>query len=200
LCFSNCGYYYKGVDCESGAGPKFWKELGKSGDDYFEIHFIKSCEAAPDKKTIKDALQFAIEHSKSPEQWIYPHYKSGPAGYDLWIKALEQGNADAFGTAFNALVWSECRSYAVPFLSEAKSRIPMEYHSLFDDAIGHYQIAYENLKKVSELFPCFSVSEEQRVANVKDQSLCQEAIGYLEAAREAEVAGLGCLEKIVKKL
>lgn len=124
-------------------------------------------------------------------------YAPRSTDYDLWIKALEQGNADAFGTAFNALVWSECRSYAVPFLVEAKSRLAVEYHSLFDDAIGHYQIAYENLKKVSELFPCFSVTEEQRAANVKDKKLCRRAIGYLEAAREAEIAGLECLGRIV---
>jgi hypothetical protein len=71
------------------------------------------------------------------------------------------------------------------------------YHSLFDDAIGHYQIASENLKKVSELFPCFSVSEDQRVANVKDKNFCQEAIECLKVVRDAEIAGLEILGRIV---
>ena len=73
----------------------------------------------------------------------------------------------------------------------------MEYHSLFDDVIGHYKIASENLKKVAELFPCFSVTEEQRAANVKDKNLCREAIEYLKVVREAEAAGLECLGRIV---
>lgn len=124
-----------------------------------------------------------------------------PTDYNLLITALVQGNADAFGTAFNALVWSECRSYAVPFLDEAKSRLPEEYHALFfDDAIGHYQIAYENLKKVADLFPCFSVSEERRVVNVKDKNLGREAIECLKVAREAEIIGLECLGRIVEGL
>ena len=102
-----------------------------------------------------------------------------------------------FGTAFNALVWSECRSYATLFLNEAKSRVPVEYHSLFDDAIGHYKIAYENLKKIAELFPCFSVTEEQRVANVKDEKLCRRAIECLKVSREAERKGMKIFEDIV---
>jgi len=32
---------------------------------------------------------------------------------------------------------------------------------------------------------------------VKDKKLCREAIGYLEAAQDAEIAGLGCLGRIV---
>lgn len=85
-------------------------------------------------------------------------------------------------------------------MNEAKSRLPVEYHSLFDDAIGHYKIAYENLKKIAELFPCFSVIEEQRVANVKDKSFCQRAIECLKVVREAEREGLKIFEKIVEGL
>jgi len=53
------------------------------------------------------------------------------------------------------------------------------------------------LKKVSELFPCFSMTEDQRAANVKDEKRCRKAIVHLKAAREAEIAGLGWLERIV---
>ncbi len=76
----------------------------------------------------------------------------------------------------------------------------MEYHSLFDEAIGYYKIVFENLKKLSELFPFFSVTEEQRVENVKEKNLCQRAIECLKAAREAEIAGLEIFEKIVEGL
>ncbi|UCE07252.1 MAG: hypothetical protein JSW07_04245 [bacterium] len=68
---------------------------------------------------------------------------------------------------------------------------------MLDDAIDHYQIVYDNLRKVSELFPCFSVTEEQRVANVKNKKVCQEAIECLKVEREAEIAGLESLGKII---
>jgi CubicO group peptidase (beta-lactamase class C family) len=194
------GYYYKGVECELGNGPKLWQDIGKSNNDYFEIHFIKPSEQSSDHKTVKDALQFAIDHSKSPEKWINPEYKSGPAGYDLWINALQQGKADGFGTAFNAAVWAECRGYAVPFLKEAKTRLSPELYSYFDQAITHYETASANLSKVSEVFPCFSASAAQRDANVKDKDRCQQAIEYLITARDADQAGLKVLEQIVEKL
>ncbi len=75
----------------------------------------------------------------------------------------------------------------VPFLDNAKSRIPVEYHSLFDEAIGYYKIVFENLKKLSELFPFFGMAEDQQVANVKDKKLYQRAIESLTATREVEM-------------
>ena len=88
-----------------------------------EFHIVKPWEKVPDRKTIKEALQFALDISKSPEKWIISGYKSGFAGYELWINALKENRADAFGTAYNAATWAECRKYAVEFLKEAKHRL-----------------------------------------------------------------------------
>ncbi len=197
--YDQCGYYYSGVGCESGAGPKIWKELGLT-DGYFDLRIVKSCKPAPEEKTIKDALNFAIEFSDGSNKWIGPEYKAGPAAYDQWINALEEGKADAFGAAFNPLVWSECRSYAAPFLIEAKGKIRTDLHPLFDEAIRHYQEAAENLQKVSALFPFFPMSADLREANIKDKDRRRQAIVCLEAAKAAEVAGLDALQKIVAGL
>ena len=35
--YDECGYYYKGVDCESGMGPKYWKNFGKLDNNYFKV-------------------------------------------------------------------------------------------------------------------------------------------------------------------
>jgi CubicO group peptidase (beta-lactamase class C family) len=194
-----CGYYYNGAGCESGDGPKLWKELGLPGQ-YFDIHIVRLCKPEPIEKTIKDALSFAIELSSSTNDWIGPEYKAGPAAYDQWINALRLEKADEFGAAFNALVWSECRSYAVPFLVEAKDHVRSDLHPSFDEAISHYKKAAENLQKISELFPCFTASSLQREANLKDKELCNEAISYLSVAKEEEMTGLDILRKIVRKL
>jgi CubicO group peptidase (beta-lactamase class C family) len=197
--YGQCGYYYKGVGSENGDGPKLWKELGLP-DHYFEIHIVKPCEPAHAVKTIKDALNFAIEFSSDTNKWIGPEFKSGPAAYDQWIAALRDGNADAFGNAFNALVWSECRSYAAPFLTEAKNLVNPNLHSLFDEAILHYQKAAENLQKVSGLFPCFTVSSLQREDNLKNKEVCNEAINLLTAAKEEDSTGFNILRNIIAQL
>ncbi len=192
--YDQCGYCYNGVGVESGTGSRLWKELGLP-DQYFEIHIVKLREPEPIEKTIKDALNFVIEFSTT-DKWVGPEFKTGPAAYDQWINALEHGLADEFGAAFNPLVWAECRSYAAPFLSEAKDHAPSELHSLFDDAVKHYRNAAEYLQKVSALFPCFTVSHEQREANLKDRELVSKAVTYLRAAKEADSAGLNTLQKI----
>ena len=102
------GYYFKGPLCESGKGPKPWNELGDTTIGVLEMYVVKPGTAADDVKTVKDAFEFALEHAKSSDKWVYPKYKSGLAGYDLWVTALQQGKADGFGTAFNAAVWAEC--------------------------------------------------------------------------------------------
>jgi len=192
--YDQCGYCYNGVGVESGTGSRLWKELGLP-DQYFEIHIVKLREPEPIEKTIKDALNFVIEFSTTDKR-VGPEFKTGPAAYDQWINALEHGLADEFGAAFNPLVWAECRSYAAPFLSEAKDHAPSELHSLFDDAVKHYRNAAEYLQKVSALFPCFTVSHEQREANLKDRELVSKAVTYLRAAKEADSAGLNTLQKI----
>ncbi|MFZ5519307.1 MAG: serine hydrolase domain-containing protein [Candidatus Zhuqueibacterota bacterium] len=197
--YDETGYNYKGVDVESGEGPVAWQTLGRQ-DGYFQVKILRPIEPANDAKTIKDALQFVLDFSKEKNEWISPECTAGPAGYDVWIKALQGKKADAFGAAFIPPVWAECRSYAVQFLDEAKGRLSPELGDLFEEAKIQYRVSAENLKQVSEVFPCFSVSEQQREVNVKDDRKIAQAVECLKQAREADKAGLVVLEKIVEKL
>ena len=97
-------------------------------------------------------------------------------------------------------MWSECRSYAVPFLIEAQRHVRTDLHHLFNEAISYYQKASENLQKVSTRFPCFTVSAAQRADNIKNKDLCDKAITYLSETKEEEIKGLGILKKIVAEL
>jgi len=189
------GYYFSGPGCDFGNGPKPWRDLGSTEIGVLEMYSLKKGEASDDKKTIRDALGFALEHSKSPEKWIYPKYKAGLVGFDNWIKALETGKASGFGMAYNSAVWGECRRFAVEFLKEAKNRLDKKLDSLFDQATEHYEKVAHNLNRASELFP-FPPKGNQ----INDAERCRTAVEHISEAKDAEEAGLEALEKILKKL
>jgi len=193
--YDDVGYYYSGAQCDEGKGPKGWQELGESEIGVLEMYTVRPGQAEDDITTVKEALTFALEHSKSPARWTYPKYKAGLAGFDLWIGALETGTADGFGMAYNAAVWGECRRYAVQFLSEAKERIGGHVGALLDEAAAHYETIALSLEKVQETFPFPPQGKE-----IEDAERCAAAIERLRKAREAEGAGLRALETIVGAL
>lgn len=195
------GYYFSGPTCDSGGGPKPWNKLGDTDIGLLEIYSVKLGDAADDNRTIMAALGFALEHSESPAKWIFPRelpvhgfpkYKAGLGGFDNWIRALRTGKADGFGMAYNAAVWSECRSFAVEFLEEAKERSGRKLGSLFDEAAEHYEVVAQSLRRVSEMFPF-----PPRGGEMEDTTRCATALKDLASARKAEQAGLISLEKIV---
>ena len=193
--YDDKGYFFSGPGCDSGKGPKPWKELGDTEIGIVEMYSVKPGQVADDVITVKEAFSFALEHSKGPAKWIFPKYKAGLAGFDSWIHALEAGKAHDFGMAYNAAVWSECRNFAVKFLKEAKGRLGGKFSSLFDEATEHYEVIAQNLQRISELFPFPPKGEE-----IKDAIRCRDAIECLTKARKAEELGLKSLEKIMMKL
>ncbi len=196
------GYYFSGPLCDSGKGPKPWKDLGDSQIGVLEMYTVKPGQTTDDVRTIKEAFEFVLEHSKSPEKWIYPKYKAGLAGFDTWIQALEDGKAIGFGMAYNAAVWSECRGFAVKFLKEAKEWTGTLV-SLFDEALKHYEVVAKNLNKISEMFPFpppgWKVTTSE-TDEIKDITRIETALKYLRDARNAEESGLKALEKIRSEL
>jgi len=189
--YSDNGYYSSGPKPESGDKIKQWNELGNTQIGWLEVYAIKPKSSQNALKTIKDAFGFVLEHSKNPKSWIFPKYKSGIEGFDTWINALETGKANGFGVSYNASVWSECRSFGVEFLKEAKERINGKLSNLFDEAIKQYEIVSENLGKISRIFP-FPMKDEE----VKDENLLNTASEYLKIARKAEESGIRIIEKI----
>ncbi|MDP6438003.1 MAG: hypothetical protein QGH74_00035 [Candidatus Brocadiia bacterium] len=189
--YDDAGYYFSGPGCDEGAGPKPWRELGDSEIDVVAIHSVRACEPADDEKAVRDALEAVLKHARSPAEWIFPKYKSGPAGFDLWAEALDGGTAHAFGHPYNAAVWDECRSYAPAFLAEAKQRLGGRADSLFDEAIAHYTTVHSRLKAVSELHP-FRMDVDE-----KEQLHSPEAAALVREAGAAERKGLESLQKLL---
>jgi hypothetical protein len=190
------GYYYSGPGCDEGKGPAPWQGYGDTGIGIIEMYSVAPGKPAPDAKTVKDALAFALEHAENPKKWIFPKYGAGLAGYDNWITAVETGKADGFGMAYNAAVWSECRGFAVGFLKEAKNRLGDRSSALFDAAVQHYEVVAKSLRTVADTFPFQGLEPE----HIQDPGRLEVALENLRAAREAEASGLAVLEKIVDEL
>ncbi len=196
--YDDAGYYFNGPGADDGKGPKPWQELGDTGIGMLEMYSVTPGEAADDATTLKAALAFALEVADSPKDIIFEHYTSGPAAYDTWIRALEAGRASDMGTRYNAGVWAECRRNAVGFLEEAKGRLPGRADAAFDQAIAAYRVVAEGLGKVTEIYPWKWEASDEDLLPIDGDS--RAAIEALQAAREAERAGLPSLQAIVEAL
>jgi hypothetical protein len=192
------GYYFSGPGCDEGKGPKPWQELGDTGIGVVELYSVWPGEVADDATTVKQALTFALEHAANPEDWIFEGYRAGLEGFDNWIGALQAGKASDMGMRYNTGVWLECRKHAVGFLAEAKERLAGQADALFDEALVRYKGVAENLGQVAEVYPWSYEASDEEVLPVDDRS--RAAVEALQAAKDAEAAGLQTLKKIVQAL
>jgi hypothetical protein len=196
--YDDVGYLFNGPRCEDGAGPLPWRGLGGSGIGWLEVAIVNPVQPASDRYAVGQALEFALDHAANSEKWTFDKYKTGLAGFDLWIKALESNVASGPGAGYNAAVWGECRGHAARFLDLAKEKVEASLSPLFDEATAHYQLVCEQLARVCELFPFAGQSEEQMEANVRDEQRCGAAAEALRAARTAEERALTALREIVE--
>ena len=190
--YDDTGYYYSGPNCDLGKGPKPWQELGDTGIGVIEVHSVRPGQAADDTKTVKEALEFALEHAS--EKGVFPNYRAGLAGYDLWIETVADGAADGHGMAYNTAAWAECRGFGARFLREAKGRLNGDVGVLLEDAAKQYGMVFQHLQRVADSFP-FPPGNE-----INDDERCNKAVVHLRNARDNEEAGLELLEKIVAVL
>jgi hypothetical protein len=191
--YDDVGYYYNGPGADPIKGPKPWQELGNTSIGILGMVSVKRGQPADDATTIKEALEFSLEHAEG-KKWVLPNYKSGLAGFDKWIETVAKGEANGLGMAYNTAVWAECRTMGLLFLEEARQRLDGKLRPLFDKAIGNYSPVIESLNSLVDLFPMFPQGE------IEDRERREKSLGYLKRAREAEEKGLKSLEKIVAAL
>jgi len=195
--YDDIGYHYSGPHCDDGKGPKPWKELGVSGTGIIEVYSVHPTEKVNPMKVIKDSFEKVLHHATNPDGTIFPSYRSGLEAYDLWISAIQDGSAVTMGNAYNAVVWAECRKYAVEFLKEAKKKLSREMSTLIDTSMSHYQDVSKNLDSLVKLFPFSSGMSEEPIGI---SSKNNEGVEYLNAAKDAEEKGLDSLKLIVEVL
>ena len=180
--------------------PGDWRKFGADAVGFLEIWSVKPGQKADDKTTIKAALSFATDLAKAPDKQTLDPGTGGLSGYDNWIKGLKSGEGDAFGAAYHAAIWSECRRFAVAFLEEANQRTGKEFDALFQPAIEHYKVVRDSLKAVEELFPYINATKEEWKQNMEDKERRQKAVKLLKSAQNAETAGLKALENILQNI
>jgi RNA polymerase sigma-70 factor (ECF subfamily) len=189
--YDDIGYYYSGPGCSEGAGPKPWRELGKTGIGVVEMQRVEPCPPAATSKVVKDSLSFALRFAERGER-VLPGYCFGPAAFDAWAEALEAGRAGRFGQGYNAEVWAECRGEAVNFLREAKGRLPGKAEALFDEAIARYSVVHSRLKALVDMYSFVLLDQLAPEERVKSS----EGAALLREAGAAERQGLSALGRI----
>jgi hypothetical protein len=180
-------------------------KLADTGIGWLNLWLPKVAAPADDRQIVRDALQFALDHAAG--EYTFERYAAGPAGYDLWIAALqrvpvmEEVRATAFGQGYNAQCWAECRQMAVAFLEEARQRLnDSRLDSLFDAAIADYRAVAAALTRVAELTPFSPPEDEAALQRLQDESLRGQLIAALQESREAEARGLADLKQLLAAL
>jgi hypothetical protein len=194
--YDDTGYLFSGPGSDGGDRHTPWQKLGDTPIRVLEMFSVRPGQPTGDAQIVKEALLFALEHSTSPEKWVFPKYKAGLDGYDSWIRSLEAGTPDSDGTAYNAAVWTECRGFAVRFLQEARQRLAGRADAQFDEAIRRYQAVFESLQIVADRFPFHG----REPGHVRDTARVGASLGALARARDAEAEGLRALRDLVQAL
>ncbi len=196
--YDNTGYYISGPGCDDGKGPVSWQKLGTSEIGVVEVSSIQISQPSDDRKAVQEALSYALEHGLTPEKYTDPRCFGGLQGYDAWIRSVEKGLAAAFGLAFNTVVWTECRRFAVAFLREARQRLnDVGLNPLMDKAIDHYEIVCQKLDIVKQAYP---FDPEMTMDPILQTERSQATASALRHAKDAESQGLEILSDIVTKL
>jgi hypothetical protein len=193
--YDDVGYYYTGSGIEGEKGPKPWQELGDTDIGIAEIYGVKQVEPSDAITTVKEALKFALKHAENPPEWINSNYRSGLAGYDIWIETVEKGEATGIGMAYNAAVWTECRALGLKFLDEAKPQLDNSLTPLLEEAIQRYFPVVDSLSRVVELFPMMPPDD-----GIEESERYRLGLEQLKKAREAEEKALESLGNILVAL
>jgi len=191
LGYDDVGYRFHGHGADVETPARAWNTLGDTDIGALTVHSVKTGRAVEDDVAVREALSFAVQFGRSRD-WVFENYSPGPQGFSVWAQALETGKANAFGVAYNAVVWAECRKYAVEFLKSVVARgiLTRDEVQVARDA---YEISYEALQEVSELFPFFGHSE----SHVQDEGRVQKAVALLHRISNAEDCALDTFEDIV---
>ena len=181
-------------------------KLGDTGIGILKLMIVPPQAPADDRTTVRLALTIALEIAAGKPRHG-GEYTMGLAGYDQWIKALEQPEAvladenAAYGLAYNAACWSDCRSHAPGFLLEAQKRLnDPSLDADFKAAIASYQKVAAGMERVHGLFPAEHEQKPETAERLRDAALRAQALEALRSARAAEAEGLRSLAALLEKL
>ncbi|MBD3160664.1 MAG: hypothetical protein GF346_00850 [Candidatus Eisenbacteria bacterium] len=178
-------------------GRTRWDALGESGIGIVEAAAVRRGSPARDHAVLAGAVAFAWDHAAASADPASGPYRSGPAGFDLWRRAVEQRRAIEIGMAYNAAVWAECRAQAAAFLEEAGRRLPELVEGALAEATRAYRTVAEALGEVARAYP-FRPDLTRR--EIPADARIEPAARALAEAGEAEATGLQALRRLRERL
>jgi len=196
--YDELGYYFKGVDCPQGFGPRTWESLASGDPGWFEMHSMAPAGQPEVREAVFAALQYAMEMHHSPETFRHQGFVFGPEAYKQWQWTLSGGAADWMGIAYNAAAWSVARRNASIFLGEVKELVPAVCKEALQLAEAEYETVAKCWEKVSELFPYAGTERWERIANWQDAGKREQAGELLQSAYKAEMNGMKWIEKALQ--
>ncbi|MBN1826055.1 MAG: serine hydrolase [Candidatus Eisenbacteria bacterium] len=194
------GYYYKGVDCRTGYGPRCRDEVAGSDPGWFEMHTVRRGAAEPAGRVAEAALAYALELNRKPEEYCYRGFDMGPGAYVHWRTAMETGEGDAFGIAYTAAGWAVCRRNAVGYLQEVRQVLPEACAASLSEAEARYRNVSECWNEIATLFPYSGVERAEMTAHWKSAERRARAEARLAEASKEEALGLDAIEEALKIL
>ncbi|HEU5138686.1 MAG TPA: hypothetical protein VFT51_01840 [Bacillales bacterium] len=178
-------------------GELDYEKLGRG--QIGELFVLTIEDSIPIDKTssLKGALEMILNHAhKRQHKHEKPPYQNGLAGYDAWIQAFSNRSVDPFGNAYNTLVVSDARRYAVDFLSGIVEDVQYEetVRHLASRSAAHYKKGKDSLEKLAGKFPFPDGGSPNEGVEA------ELAIQLLSEAKQAEQQGVELLEEMYDRL
>ncbi|CAG9620259.1 hypothetical protein [Sutcliffiella rhizosphaerae] len=184
------------------------KDCSKDGEVSYEdfaningvLYTTTVGESLPHSKyeMLRMALDTILDHSYGREwQHIFQDkYVIGLKAYDTWIDVLHRRQADPHGNAFNALVVSDAREFAVKFLHDLSKNwdgtniVERGVRKFSSEAEKHFSKVANALVELRELFPFPGGGDPL------DSIRVEKGIELLTIAKNAEIDGIKTLETL----
>lgn len=176
-----------------------YDNLGRSVLEEIFVLAIEDYTKVSLREQLQNALQSILEHYDGEEENIPVDSVKGLAGYDVWMKAFENGSIEPNGNAYNIAVVRDARGNAAAFFKELLEIWPTEQDQDWNirDWFGKAEAAYRNITKhfdkLHERYPF----PEGGTPNGQSRA---EDIEQLRLIKEEEAKAVGVLRKILKGL
>jgi len=174
--------------------PLAYEQIGKGKTAEIGLIAIKERNGMDRWAALIQMLDRSIEHGYTAEPIKHAdgELTKGLAAYDAWIEAFQGEKLVPFFNAYNIVVYSELRQFAVQFLRELEEEFKdnAQAGACIRDAAGHYEAVAEALQGLAELFPFPGGGDPKDADNIV------KAVKLLQEAKRAEAEGLNALKQL----
>ncbi len=172
-----------------------WDKIATSEIGMAEFCILKKGKVLDTREQVKTLLEFLDGYQTDASSKIISGYSMGSDAYDVWLKAMQEGEFNPWGLAYNTQVWSEARHSAVGFLQELRQALGKDKkYKALDQAIASYESVANAMQQINLLYP---FPPQKEGLSAEDGAKITE---YLKQAQKAETEGLQALLELRNNL